>query len=334
MKTVFRMEKVKSTQQLMNRCKHVYDISEIEACHFKTKYLNKVKPIYTLIGSESNAYSDIKKLKEKYNIECRANSPKAIEMIFSLSPDFFESDKKERIKIFANQTLKYLSDSYGAEKVAHVVLHLHEDTPHIHAFVVPWQIQTKRGRYDCAPYNMIKTKEFTPEYLSQQQKKYWSLFEGFGLEPLNQHSKYKRTDLKDHYIKSIQAYRISEENNMKKTNSLKLETGKIRAELENEKTIRRNIENEAMIANENFKKLLIEHNKLKISFEKLKSNYNKMQELITNYLNVKTIIQAFQIIKKKESSDFESDLDFELPNGINIQCKNRKNEYKSQRLKK
>lgn len=203
MKTIFRMEKIGSSQCLINRCHHLYSISKNDIDAFNRKSKNSMKPIYTLLGTKSDAYIDIRNLKKRNNLEKRKNSTEAIEMIFSVSNEFFEDNDKEKIRIFANRTLKFLKEQFGQEQIAHVALHVHETTPHIHAMIVPWVIQTKRGKFDSEPFNMIKTSMFTRKYLSDLQAHYWNIFSDFKLNSLEKKTDKKHTTLREYYQRLI-----------------------------------------------------------------------------------------------------------------------------------
>lgn len=210
MKTVFKLKKIQTLQHLANIGKHCYEISEKE----KTKFLNEraaifKKPIWTLIGNNSKLYSDVKKMKEDLKLEKRKNSAVGVEIVLSMSPDFFDlnGDKDlavERVKDFTNRSMKFIKDKFGKNRIAHAVLHLHETTPHIHILLIPWEEQTKRGRYDSSPYRLIKTKSITPKFLSNTQNEYWNVFKDYNLKPLNKKRPENITTLKDHYLNSIE----------------------------------------------------------------------------------------------------------------------------------
>lgn len=205
--TVFRTTKIKSTQELNNKSKHCYDYTKEEIKRFKKQNIFE-KPIYTLVGNKNNAYDDVKKLKLKNKVVERQNSCKAMESVFSTSKDFFYIDgeiSKERVKIFTNKTLKFLKENFKGQ-IAHVVLHLHEETPHIHAFTVPFEVTNKRGRYECEEHNAIITKKYTPVYLSKLQNKYNDEFKEYSFKRVvkKKNKGVDRKTLKDHYITSIE----------------------------------------------------------------------------------------------------------------------------------
>ena len=163
----------------------------------------------------------------------------AIEVVLSLSPEFFAVDaphdfSPSRVKEFANKAMVFAKELFGTDRIAHAVLHLHETTPHIHIFVVPWEETTKRGRYDSAPYRLIKTKSITPYYLSKAQSKYWSMFSNHALTPLQQNRSEPVSELKDHYYDAINAFKdqqivMAEQN--QQINQLTLENAELKEKL-------------------------------------------------------------------------------------------------------
>lgn len=213
MKTVFQLKKIQTLQELANLSRHCYELSDYE----KTQFVNSrkeifKKPFHTLVGNPRNVYQDIKDLKNRLKLESRRDSAVAIEVILSLSPEFFainapHSFSPTRVKEFVNKSVFFANELFGKDRIAHATLHLHETTPHIHIFVVPWEETTKRGRYDSAPYKLIKTKSITPEFLRKAQNKYWSAFSNHTLTPLQQNRSEPVTALKDHYHDAINAFK-------------------------------------------------------------------------------------------------------------------------------
>jgi hypothetical protein len=73
-----------------------------------------------------------------------------VQMVISASPEFFRDDPsqvgtwdKEKLRRWKQSTLDWLKKEYG-DDLAHVALHLDEDTPHMHVLVVP--TYTKKPR--------------------------------------------------------------------------------------------------------------------------------------------------------------------------------------------
>lgn len=122
----------------------------------------------------------------------RKDAVKAIEMVFSASPEYFYdfkaagitkdkwesttySDKnylsmvhraketldKKKLDEWVNNTTKWLKEQVGEDKIVSVTLHMDEKTPHIHAIVVP----AVEGRLSCKKF-------FTPQACSNWQVTY------------------------------------------------------------------------------------------------------------------------------------------------------------------
>ena len=240
MKTVFKLNKIQTLQELANLGRHCYELSEYEKAQFENSRKSVFKkPFLTLVGNAGSVYQDIKDLKNNLNLEARRDSVIAVEVILSLSPEFFAIDapynfSPARIKEFANKSMVFANELFGSDRIAHAVLHLHETTPHLHIFVVPWEETTKRGRYDTAPYRLIKTKSITPDYLRKAQSKYWSIFSNHALTPLQQNRSEPVNTLKDHYYDAINAFKeqqivMAEQN--QQINRLNLENAELKEKL-------------------------------------------------------------------------------------------------------
>ncbi|WP_168172823.1 plasmid recombination protein [Thioclava sp. L04-15] len=66
-----------------------------------------------------------------------------VQMVLSASPEYFRDPdqgpgewNKEKLDRWVKKTMKWLRDEYGPD-LAHVSLHLDEDTPHMHILIVP-----------------------------------------------------------------------------------------------------------------------------------------------------------------------------------------------------
>jgi flagellar biosynthesis/type III secretory pathway protein FliH len=122
----------------------------------------------------------------------RKDAVKAIEMVFSASPEYFYdfkaagitksqwgttsySDKgyldmvhkakktldKQKLDKWVEDTTRWLKNEIGEDKIVSVVLHMDEKTPHIHAIVVP----VVEGRLSCKKF-------FTPQSCTKWQVTY------------------------------------------------------------------------------------------------------------------------------------------------------------------
>lgn len=284
-KTIFRIQKIQSLQELSNKTFHCYDFTNSEIKNFD-KDLKKTfnKPIWTLLGKFGDAYQDIKRLKSKYNVEERKNSCKSMECIFSLTKEHFidinaGEISKEKVKQFTNRTLKFVKEEFGENQIAHAVLHLHETTPHIHVFIVPWEVTNKRGRYECEPYNLLKTKKYSPDYLSKLQDKYFQKFKDLGFKPVvkKRDSGISNKQLKEYYQENIENQKVNNENIKK----LEVENELVNKELD----LTKKALNKTKLELEETKKEL---SKLKQVFEYVKAFFNvdKIKDVLSKVRNV------------------------------------------------
>lgn len=97
----------------------------------------------------------------------QAESP-YVQMVLGASPEYFRSHGQgpgewddSKLKVWKAETMKWLKAEYGAD-LAHVSLHLDEETPHMHVLVVP--TYEKRSR---KPQQRKKAGEPDDEYAAR-----------------------------------------------------------------------------------------------------------------------------------------------------------------------
>lgn len=79
----------------------------------------------------------------------RKNAVYAVEVVMSASPEFFEKMDRRDIGIWASRCKDWVAAEFGGgQNVANFTVHLDEQTPHIHAVVVP----LKEGKLNCRHY--------------------------------------------------------------------------------------------------------------------------------------------------------------------------------------
>lgn len=88
-----------------------------------------------------------------------------VQMVISASPEFFRGDQlgrgqwdPEKLDAWVKKTMKWLRREYGHD-LAHVALHLDEDTPHLHILVIPTYERKARR-----PSQRIKSGETDQEF--------------------------------------------------------------------------------------------------------------------------------------------------------------------------
>jgi hypothetical protein len=134
-KVVCRVAKISSMSKIGQAGSHNLRLeSEANREHINdnSSYKNQI-----LVGS-NNLVSDVKARLETAekndNGKFRKNAVLAVEMILSASPEYFKN--KKALDQWTKKNVDWLQKKYG-ENLVNVVLHLDEQTPHLHVFIVP-----------------------------------------------------------------------------------------------------------------------------------------------------------------------------------------------------
>ena len=103
----------------------------------------------------------------------RKDAVLAVEYVMSASPEWFATATPEQEKALFQQSLQWLADKYGADRIITASIHRDETTPHLSAFVVPLT-QDKR----------LSAKEFigSRDKMRADQTSYASCVANLGLE--------------------------------------------------------------------------------------------------------------------------------------------------------
>jgi hypothetical protein len=118
-----------------------------------------------LAGSKDLA-ADVQARLTQAGCTVRSNAVLAVEHLITFSPEFLDIRKdvneegKAILRVYPPEdlakyqawresTMEWLHERYGKENVVNVVLHLDEQTPHVHAVVVPID---ERGKLNCRAY--------------------------------------------------------------------------------------------------------------------------------------------------------------------------------------
>lgn len=102
----------------------------------------------------------------------RKDAVLAYEFVMTAAADWFNDLDAKQVNQWANRSLKWLRQTFGAENVVSATIHRDEAAPHIHAYVVP----EHQGRL-CA-----KAYTGTRKQCSQLQTSYANAMKPFGLE--------------------------------------------------------------------------------------------------------------------------------------------------------
>ncbi|MDX4258971.1 MobV family relaxase, partial [Klebsiella pneumoniae] len=133
---ILRVEKTKNTS-IAGKNSHNMRLRKTHNADPNLKSQNRI-----LIGS-GDLRTDINARFQATNVKAR-NSTSVIcnELVLTASPEFFANNKK--LEDWIKVQMEYLQSEYG-ENAINAVLHLDEQTPHIHAFITP--IENKNGIY-------------------------------------------------------------------------------------------------------------------------------------------------------------------------------------------
>ena len=120
----------------------------------------------------------------------RKDAVLAVEYVMSASPEWFVTATPEQEKALFQQSLQWLADKYGADRIITASIHRDETTPHLSAFVVPLT-QDKR----------LSAKEFigSRDKMRADQTTYAACVANLGLERGIEGSKATHQTIQQHY---------------------------------------------------------------------------------------------------------------------------------------
>ena len=120
----------------------------------------------------------------------RKDAVLAVEYVMSASPEWFVTATPEQEKALFQQSLQWLADKYGADRIITASIHRDETTPHLSAFVVPLT-QDKR----------LSAKEFigSRDKMRADQTSYAACVANLGLERGIEGSMANHQRIQQHY---------------------------------------------------------------------------------------------------------------------------------------
>lgn len=141
-----------------------------------------------LIGS-GDLVADVKSRLRRVGIDpdrIRKNGVIAYEAIMTASPPFFEDGdaaaRQARLRDWTKAQVEFATERYGRHRIASMVLHLDEKTPHIHLVVLPLEGKSDGRRRDReARWGLVGRMISGPGQFDQLQDDYSAAMAGFGL---------------------------------------------------------------------------------------------------------------------------------------------------------
>ena len=172
------------------------------------------------------------------------NQIKALRFILSSSPeDMARIEQERRLYEWCAESIDWLRTTFGADNVVAATLHADEDTPHIHATVIPIVTGERRKAKEEAENGKrkYKTKKnkvrlcaddvLTPKKLEQYQTDYAKRMERFGLERGVQGSVARHRSTMEYYkeiLKSTKEKEVQKAELTAKIKELEKQAGKLR----------------------------------------------------------------------------------------------------------
>lgn len=98
-----------------------------------------------IVGTKGEVVGDVQRRIDALGYKPRRNAVPCLEFMLTTSPDWWKGKKLPDLQVWVAANVAWLKDTYGADNVAHVVLHLDERTPHLAAYVVP----ERKGRLNA-----------------------------------------------------------------------------------------------------------------------------------------------------------------------------------------
>lgn len=172
--------------------------------NLRTKHANNVDAskskdniiYYQHIGNvdELKAYYDNLSIKE------RANSVKAMEFVFTASPEFFEKANREELEAWKKEQVAFAKREWG-DQLQFLVLHNDEKSPHFHAIVSCEETKTHKYKNQKGEFfkkvTSLNARKYNREYLRELQTRYAKTNKRFGLSRGIKNSSVRHVELKE-----------------------------------------------------------------------------------------------------------------------------------------
>jgi hypothetical protein len=138
-----------------------------------------------LVGSP-DLVADVKSKLGRAGIDpakMRKNGVIAYEAVMTASPEFFEGADETKREKWIDAQVAFAIKRWGAHRVASMVLHLDEKTPHIHVVILPLEVKPDKRRTDphAVRWSLVGRTISGPGKFDQLQDDYAAEMAPFGL---------------------------------------------------------------------------------------------------------------------------------------------------------
>ncbi|MGM9653442.1 MAG: MobV family relaxase [Eubacteriales bacterium] len=162
------------------------EISDIEAHNERTKekYASNpdIDPTRThlnfhLIKPQDRYRAESNRQIKEAGCRTRSDSIRVMEALFTATPEFFKGKKRSELKEFFGEALEFIKQNQAPETIISAVVHLDEETPHMHLCFVPLTEDKRLSAKDIAG-NKKKLTQWQDKYWEHMVKKYPDLERG------------------------------------------------------------------------------------------------------------------------------------------------------------
>ena len=162
------------------------EISQIEAHNERTKETYASNPDidptrthlnFHLIKPQDRYRAESNRQIKEAGCRTRSDSIRVMEALFTATPEFFKGKKRSELKEFFGEALEFIKQNQAPETIISAVVHLDEETPHMHLCFVPLTEDKRLSAKDIAG-NKKKLTQWQDKYWEHMVKKYPTLERG------------------------------------------------------------------------------------------------------------------------------------------------------------
>ena len=162
------------------------EISKIEAHNERTKETYASNPDVDTSRSKFNFHlieptqgyrREAERRIKDAGCRTRSDSVRVVEALFTASPKFFKGKDREEIRAFFREALDFLTEHQSRETIISAVVHMDEQTPHMHLSFVPLTVDGRLSAKEIVS-NKKKLIWLQDEFWKYMVKKYPDLERG------------------------------------------------------------------------------------------------------------------------------------------------------------
>lgn len=166
---VLRIMKLKTIQSIAGSGAHIFRLRDTPNADISQKHLN-----IQVIGEHNQLHKLVlNRIQEGVvhpKARIRKDSVRAVEFILTASPQWFKDQTKEKQKEWVKANANWLKNRYGSKNLVSLVLHMDEQTPHIHAHIVPITADGRLSAKDFFGGSRQTLRDLQSDYASAMSK--------------------------------------------------------------------------------------------------------------------------------------------------------------------